>query len=649
MCGIAGCIDLSQSTSAEDLRRIVASMTETLAHRGPDDTGIWIDAAAGLALGHRRLSIIDLSSAGHQPMVSPEGGHALVCNAEIYNYRDLRRDLENQGATFRGHSDTEVLLQACARWGVKKALEKASGMFAFAFWDRRTRILSLARDHAGMKPLYWGRFGDWLIFASELKALHRHPAFTAEIDRDALAGLIAYNYVPGTHSIYSNVHKMRQGHIVEISCHGNVHEEAFWRQEEIVTEGQRHPKMDAVSSMDELDNVLQEAVARHMVSDVPVASLLSGGIDSSLITALMQRISGTPVQSFAVRFLDPEFNEADHARAIASHIGTRHTELTVGADDALQVIDRLPEIYDEPFADLSQIPTTIISTLVAQHAKVVLTGDGGDELFGGYPRYRITLEHQRTISQLPTFMRNAIAWMVQKGAHSSLRSLTRFCPPIAGQKLTPERLLKAAALLKEDRFIEAYRRTLVHWDPVEAVVPGGREPLGPLHRDWSGRRLGQPLADMRSIDSATYLPDDILVKVDRASMAAGLEARIPFLDPDVIKFAWQLSPELCFRKGNLKWILQQVLHRHVPQQLTDRPKMGFGVPMHTWLRGPLRDWAEDLLDPRRMKEDGFLNPAPIRKRWEQHLAGDQNWQYSLWPVLIFQQWLRAGGNNSSHG
>ncbi len=524
MCGIAGCVDLSGGASAGQLREMVSSMAGALAHRGPDDFGTWVDESGGIALGHRRLSIIDLSEAGHQPMISPHGGQALVYNGEIYNYQGLKRELESHGTVFRGHADSEVLLEACARWGVRRTLDRLSGMFAFAHWDPRSRRLTLARDHAGMKPLYWGRFGHWLLFGSELKALRRHPAFVAEIDPDALAGFMAFNYVPGTLSIYRNVRKVGMGHFVEIDPTGEPREEAFWRLEDLIDKGARGAVQDPVAAVDELDRQLQGAVARHMVSDVPVASLLSGGIDSSLVTALMQRTSPKPVQSFCVRFDDPEFNEADHARAVAEHLGTRHTEITVDDGMAEQVIGRLPELYDEPFADLSQIPT-----------------------------------------------------------------------------------------------------------------------MGPLHRDWNGRRNGHPLIDMRWIDSETYLPDDILVKVDRASMAAGLEARIPLLDREIIDYAWRLAPELCFRNGTGKWPLRQVLYRYVPREMVDRPKMGFGVPMHTWLRGSLRDWAEDLLEPKCMAAEGLLNPDPIRERWKQHLSGDLNWQYSLWPVLVFQQWLRSGG------
>ena len=643
MCGIAGCVDLSGGASAGQLREMVSSMAGALAHRGPDDFGTWVDESGGIALGHRRLSIIDLSEAGHQPMISPHGGQALVYNGEIYNYQGLKRELESHGTVFRGHADSEVLLEACARWGVRRTLDRLSGMFAFAHWDPRSRRLTLARDHAGMKPLYWGRFGHWLLFGSELKALRRHPAFVAEIDPDALAGFMAFNYVPGTLSIYRNVRKVGMGHFVEIDPAGEPREEAFWRLEDLIDKGARGAVQDPVAAVDELDRQLQGAVARHMVSDVPVASLLSGGIDSSLVTALMQRTSPKPVQSFCVRFDDPEFNEADHARAVAEHLGTRHTEITVDDGMAEQVIGRLPELYDEPFADLSQIPTTIVSALVARQAKVVLTGDGGDELFAGYPRYRITCEYLRGASRIPSFLRSPMASLMQRAAAGPFGSLTRFVPLIAGQRLTPERLVKAAALLREDQFLEVYRRTLVHWDPVEAVVPSGNEPMGPLHRDWNGRRNGHPLIDMRWIDSETYLPDDILVKVDRASMAAGLEARIPLLDREIIDYAWRLAPELCFRNGTGKWPLRQVLYRYVPREMVDRPKMGFGVPMHTWLRGFLRDWAEDLLEPERMAAEGLLNPDPIRERWKQHLSGDLNWQYSLWPVLVFQQWLRSGG------
>jgi len=631
---------LTGRTSNEQLSLIVQSMTQALAHRGADGMGVWVDQESGVALGHRRLSVIDLSPTGDQPMRSSRRGHVLVCNGEIYNYRDLKRELGSLGSSFFGEADSEVLLEACGEWGVPKTLDRLMGMYAFALWDPGAGTLHLARDHIGMKPLYWGRFGHWILFGSELKALRRHPAFVASINRDAVAGLMAFNYIPSPLSIYDGVCTLKPGHFVAIDLDGNVEEREFWSLEAAVLSGARQPECDPVSAADELERRLRASVARHMVADVPVASLLSGGVDSSLVTALMQQVAGTPVRSYAVRFADPEYDEADHARAVASHLGTDHTEIEVDEKVALQTIGRLPDIYDEPFADMSQIPTAIVCAEVAHHGKVVLTGDGGDEMFAGYPRYRLTWNHMRHLSKFPAGLRRAVAAFLKSTSKSPVGRLSRFLPPVAGHRLTPDRLMKAARLLQQDDFLQAYRRMLVQWEPGDRIVRGAEEPLGMLHSDWDGVRTGNALVDMRWIDTATYLPDDILVKVDRAGMAAGLEARMPLLDKDVMDFAWRQSTDLCYREGTDKWLLRQVLHRYVPKNLVDRPKMGFGVPMHTWLRGPLRGWAEDLLDPRRMEAEGYLNAGPIQKKWRQHLSGEVNWHYALWPVLMFQLWLR---------
>lgn len=645
MCGIAGCIDLSAQTSSDELINIAEAMAGKLAHRGPDDCGVWVDAATGVALGHRRLSIIDLSPAGHQPMRSSKQGHVLSCNGELYNYRELKRELEGSGIAFRGHADSEVLLEACAAWGVNGALKKALGMYALALWEPSSRCLYLARDHAGMKPLYWGKFDNWIVFGSELRALRAHPAFKSTIDRQAIAGLMAYNYVPAPMSIYQGVNKVRPGHILTIASNGDVTEKVLWSLHDTVFDGIDNPERDPDRGIDNLERCLRASVARHMVADVPVASLLSGGVDSSLVTALMQRDSMAPIRTYAVRFDDPAYDEADHAKAVASYLGTTHTEILVDHKSAASTIHRLADIYDEPFADLSHIPTSIVCARVAESEKVVLTGDGGDEMFAGYPRYRITWEHVRYLTRLPLSLRNGAAKLLRYAAHGQLGKLICCLPEFSGHQLTPERLRKLAALMQSEDFIEAYRRTLVHWGDVSGVVIGAHEPIGPLHPDWRGERAPHPLTEMRRIDTSTYLPDDILVKVDRAGMAVGLEARMPLLDKEVMEFAYRQDPSLHYREGSDKWLLRQVLYRHVPRKLVDRPKMGFGVPMHTWLRGSLRDWAEDLLDPVRMSAEGYLNPEPIQERWKQHLSGDVNWQYSLWPVLMFQQWLR----HSQHG
>lgn len=646
MCGIAGCLSLADRPSGDALRSMAEAMTTAVAHRGPDHGATWSDSAAGIGLGHRRLAIIDLSPAGHQPMVSRSGRTVITYNGEIYNFRELRQRLTDAGHSVPGQSDTSVLLEACELWGVEAAARAASGMFAFAHWDTYRRRLTLVRDRMGIKPLYWGRCGSWLLFGSELKALRSHSAWTGKIDRDGLAALVAYNYVPAPLSIHEGVGKVRPGHMVVIGEDGAIRESPYWKLEDAVAAGAANSlKESDSSSIARLESLVRAAVRRHMVADVPVAALLSGGVDSSLVTAIMQQESDSPVRTYAVRFPDPDYDEADHAAAVAGAIGSDHTEITVDDGAARDVIPRLPTLYDEPFADLSQIPTTLIANEVARHVKVVLTGDGGDEMFGGYPRYFLTLDQMTVVNRLPGPMRRLAAATARALSAPRWDAVLRRLPRVGPYQWTSSRMAKGADVLAETSFIDAYRRTTVHWPEPDDLVHGGTEPVGPLHRNGTVSRLSDPMRTMRWIDSATYLPDDILVKVDRATMSVGLEGRIPLLDSALVEFAWSLPASSCYRNGVGKWLLRQVLYRHVPRHLVDRPKMGFGVPMHNWLRGPLRDWAEDLLDARAMEAEGFLNPTPIQERWRQHLGGEVDWKYSLWPILMFQQWYRSLGSS----
>ena len=620
-------------------------MTATLRHRGPDSSGTWIDAEAGLALGHTRLAILDLTDAGHQPMVSEDGRWVLVYNGEIYNHGDLRDELDARGVRFRGHSDTEVLLAAVATWGVEEAVPRLNGMFAAALWDRRDRALFLIRDPLGQKPLYWGRYGDTILFGSEIKAVRRHPAFAGDIDRDALAAYMCFNYVPAPRSIYRGLNKVEPGCRVRIGSDGSIDMSRYWSLDQVAAAPVARRESGAGLKV-RLDRVLRDSVRRHSVSDVPVGVLLSGGIDSSLISALMQAQSGQTIKTFTARFEDPLLNEADHAAQVAKHLGTEHIELTVDSTAARDVVPRLSEIYDEPFADSSQVPTALISVLVRQHVTVVLSGDGADELFGGYQRYFAALVGGHATAA-PAPLRAMAAWAIRVAMAERFTGFLNHLPSVGSFKITPHRMRKALRLFDGSPFLEIYRSMQAHWDPPEAIVRQGRETLHPLHRSFAPPPQRDRLALMQYLDMRGYLPDDILVKVDRASMAASLELRAPYLDKNVVEFAWTLPLDAKARRGKGKRILRDVLYDYVPRELVDRPKQGFGAPIGRWMVGPLRPWAEDLLDPVAMKAEGFIDPAPVQECWKQHLSGQADWQYALWTVLMFQQWLRHGGASSS--
>jgi len=640
MCGISGFIDLKAQTSAEELTRIVAAMTETLFHRGPDDGGHWVDPAAGVALGHRRLSIVDLSPAGHQPMVAANGRYVIVYNGEVYNSRELSDELLRAGITFRGHSDTEAILEGCALWGVPATAARLNGMFAFALWDRVERTLSLVRDRVGIKPLYWGKADDLILFGSELKALCAHPAFHPEIDRDAVAGYLRHNYVPGPSSIYRGVHKLQPGHSLTLGQDGIPHIESYWDARAIArTNGARRLAISDAEATDRLDALLRDAIGRQMVADVPLGAFLSGGIDSSTVVALMQAQSAAPIKTFSIGFHEDGYNEAEFAKAVAGHLGTDHTELYVDSRQALDVIPRLPQFYDEPFADSSQIPTFLVSEMTRRQVTVALSGDGGDELFAGYNRYVMGRTLWNRLKPLPLGLRKTIA-----------RTMCAIPPGMWERVFAPvprrylpaqiaDKMYKLANVLAVSGPDALYRHLVSQWDDPESIVLNGHEPKGALWDAGMGDDFPNVVERMQCWDILTYLPDDILTKVDRASMAVALESRVPLLDHRVAEFAWSLPFDMKIRQGQGKWLLRQVLYRYVPKELIERPKMGFGVPIAAWLRGPLRDWAEDLLDEGRLVREGFFAPVPIRRKWEEHLSGRRNWQYPLWTVLMFQAWL----------
>ncbi len=624
---------------------LVTRMTDTLRQRGPDDSGAWVEAERGIALGFRRLAILDLSPSGHQPMQSADGRYVIVFNGEIYNFGQLREELIRQGATFRGTSDTEVMLAGFSAWGLIETVKRLNGMFAFALWDRQERTLHLVRDRLGIKPLYYGWQGNTLLFGSELKALRAHPAFQADVNRDALTLFLRYNDVPAPLSIYAGIFKLLPACILTIRPHTHPEDCAptpYWSAREAVERGLADPfPGDEHEAIEQLGAHLRRSVGLRMIADVPLGALLSGGIDSSTIVALMQAQSQRPVKTFSIGFHESGFDEAAHAKAVARYLGTEHTELYVTPEETRAVIPLLPTLYDEPFSDSSQIPMFLVSQLARQHVTVSLSGDGGDELFGGYNRYFWAPRLWKRMGWMPAFVRKGAAGLIQgvrpqawaRGIQATGRLLRGMREvPNAGDKAH-----RLAESLRAENPAALYIDLVSHWKEPTKLVLNGREPI-PTLTDLPGTYAER----MMYQDLVTYLPDDILTKVDRASMGVSLEARAPFLDDHkTVELAWQLPLNMKLRGGQGKWILRQVLYRYVPPEMVERPKMGFGVPLDCWLRGPLREWAEALLDEGRLRREGFFDPAPIRSTWREHLSGQFNRQYLLWDVLMFQAWREA--------
>ena len=651
MCGIAGFIDLRRQTPSDDLRALATRMSDTLRHRGPDSEGVWVDATAGIALGHRRLAIIDLSATGNQPMVSGSGRFVIVYNGELYNFRELRQQFGQSSdcpVTFRGLADTEVMLACFDRWGVKAALPRFNGMFAFAVWDRQEHILHLSRDRMGEKPLYYGWVGETFLFGSELKALCAHPEFHGEINRDALMLYMRHNCVPAPDSIYRGICKLPPGNLLSLPREHAAHvmPVPYWSLGEAVARGNAKPFLGtAEEAVNQLDALLRDAIRIRMLADVPLGGFLSGGVDSSTVAALMQAQSSRPVRTFTIGNHESAYDEARFAAAVARHLGTEHTELYITPAEALSVIPRLPTMYDEPFADSSQIPTFLVSQMARQYVTVGLSGDGGDELFGGYNRHVWSNRIWDAVGWLPPAARSLLAGAIRSLTPQVWDKLLGICAPLlpsrARQRTPGLKLHKIAEMLPVKNRGALYLRHTSHWADPGDVVIGGTEAEDRADGQDLQEQLSDFIQQMMFLDTVTYLPDDILAKVDRASMAVSLEARVPFLDHRVVEFAWSLPLALKISHGQGKWLLRELLYRYVPRDLIDRPKTGFGIPIEAWLRGPLRDWAEALLDEQRLKIEGFFNPAPIRKIWAAHLSGQGSWQYHLWDVLMFQAWLEA--------
>lgn len=644
MCGLAGFLS---NAYGQDAQMVLQQMAAFIVSRGPDDMGAWHDAP-GIGLAHRRLSILDLSPAGHQPMTSASGRFVIAFNGEIYNHLALRQEL--LGVDWRGHSDTETLLAGFTAWGVHATVERCVGMFAFAVWDKHEQQLMLGRDRLGEKPLYYGWQGQGaeasFLFASELKALKAHPAFCADVDRNALALMMRHNHINAPHSIYRDIFKLPPGHLLTVSlAQPEPRLEQYWSLPKVAEAGVANLlKATDVEITDQLEELLKSAVRQQMLADVPLGAFLSGGIDSSTIVALMQAQSARPVKTFSVGFHEAGYNEAVHAKAVAEHLGTDHTELYVTPQQALDVIPKLPALYCEPFADSSQIPTFLVSQLARRHVTVSLSGDAGDELFCGYSRYPQARNLWGKVSPIPRGLRHSLASLIRvlpQGCWPLLQTLVRPALPTSLKYANlGDKAKKGVELLAATSVDELYALLVSHWRS-EHLVIGANEPATHLRGDFLALNGLDDIQRMMALDAITYLPGDILTKVDRAAMGVSLETRVPFLDHRVVEFAWRIPQSMKLKDGVGKWILRQVLYRHVPQELIERPKMGFGVPIDSWLRGSLRDWAESLLDESRLRQEGFFNPAPIRQKWAEHLSGKRNWQHHLWDVLMFQAWLEA--------
>ena len=642
MCGIAGFIHSDRATARGELEIVARNMADQLRHRGPDDAGVWVDAHQGVALSHRRLAIIDLSPEGHQPMLSADGRFVVVFNGEIYNFQPLRERLVALGHSFRGTSDTEVMLAAFSEWGVESALAQFNGMFAFAVWDQREETLWLARDRMGEKPLYYGFVDRHFIFASELKALRVFPDFKADIDPEAVHLFFRFNYICAPYSIYRGIHKLLPGSVLRWRRGESGKEpRRYWSLAEVAAKARGKSStlpLDAV--VGGLDDLLTDAVKIRMVADVPLGAFLSGGVDSSLLVALMQRQNSVPVRTFSIGFHDERLNEAPHALRVANALGTDHTELYVTEEELLDAAPKMPLIYDEPFADASQIPTYFLSKLARNHVTVSLSGDGPDELFGGYARHVGARRFDIALRKWPNGFASSCGRWANRALRAGKNSIGRAFPSW-WNRVHEERIRKLGWLLAKEPSPSLWWGMASLTETPESLLACPQTPtrlLGLLEQE----RIAQDkLSRLLLSDALFYLPDDILVKVDRASMAVSLEARAPFLDHRVVEFAWQLPPDLKVRANQGKWLLRQLLHRYVPRELVDRPKAGFTVPIGRWMRGRLREWVEESLIESGLRQDGLLRAETIRRIWQGVLNGNDNGAWQMWGILMFQSWVKA--------
>lgn len=643
MCGITGFINSDVNDNKDRLCNIISKMTSIISHRGPDDSGIWIDERKGIALGHRRLSIIDVSQAGHQPMVSQCGRYIIIFNGEIYNFQTIRSkiDEESYGLSWCSNSDTEVILAAISRWGLAGALKEFVGMYAFALWDRAEEALYLVRDRMGEKPLYYGWSSGVFLFGSELKPLCLHPAWRGEIDRDVLGLYFRNNYVPAPFSIYKNIFKLSPGTLFKLNLKSIAPDELpepvqYWSLLEAAKYGISNPfpgtDQEAIS---ELDKFLKEAIRGQMISDVPIGTFLSGGVDSSAVTALMQSQSSKPIRSFTIGFHDVAYNEADYANSVARYIGTDHTEVYVTPEECISVIPKLPTLYDEPFADSSQIPTYLVCKLARQSVTVCLSGDGGDEVFLGYNRHVQLDRLQKIFKNIPLSMRK----LISTGLNILPASLMELILRKKKYGIFADQVQKIANIITKSDPDEMYQSLTKYWEYPSEIVLGSNEKQTLLTDKTLWPDFANLLHRIMYIEHMTSLPDDMLVKVDHAAMGLGLETRVPFLDHRLVEFSWRLPLSMKYRNGLSKWILRQILYKFVPSSLIERPKSGFGIPIDVWIKGPLREWAEELLDENRLRNEGYLNARMVRTKWSEHLEGKRKWQPHLWSVLMFQSWL----------
>ena len=644
MCGLAGFYSISPSNKSSGIE-VLRLMGEAIRHRGPDDSGEWFDDKNNLGFSHRRLSIVDLSPMGHQPMLSPSNRYVIAFNGEIYNHLDIRNELalSGKGFTWKGHSDTETLLAGFDVWGIKKTIQKTIGMFALAVWDTQEEILSLIRDRLGEKPLYYGWHGDTFLFGSELKALKVHPSFIKSVNRNALSLLIRHNYIPAPYCIWEHTQKLLPGNILTLKQGSKIFTtEEYWSGKKVI-EACEDNKFSgtAEQAVSVVESVLSKSVEQQMMADVPLGAFLSGGVDSSLVVALMQAQSSRPVKTFSIGLHDKQYNEAVFAKSVANHLGTQHTELYVTPQAALDVVPKIAELYDEPFADSSQIPTFLVSQMAKQRVTVALSGDAADELFCGYNRYMMTSAAWGRVKQLPQPVRAILAKMI-----------TTFSPEALNVLLAPikkaffngpsvnigDKAHKAAVVLTSGSIDELYQRLVSQWQDPSGLVKDSVEPLTVLTDQSRKPVCSNFIESMMAMDMLSYMVDDILVKVDRAAMGVSLETRVPFLDQNVVELAWSLPLEYKLRNGVSKWVLREILYKHVPKELIERPKMGFGVPLNDWLRGPLKSWAENLLNKQRITREGFFEPELIESLWKSHLNGKKNWGERLWAILVFQLW-----------